>query len=380
MTPSTRYTTGVNATRKPPAVPTSDGLRIHPRPKTPEGTAAVDHMPAVLGLTHDDRSSRTNTLAGGERRLQGAQREKASRADAAPAPAVDILRSRIFAQADGLTHGFSTRGGGVSTVYRPWLPDGLGDLNLGFTVQDDAEHVRENRRRFFTALGVPAMERFALLRQEHTSLVHVLERDAALPTDFTAPGKLRGDAVMTDRPGTLLAIGTADCLPVLLFDPVRRVVAAFHAGWRGTLGRIVERGVGTMRRRYGSAPEDILAAIGPGIGPVSYAVSEELRQNFESQFRYAPRLFTEVYDSDPLREKSPPQFPTERAPGHSPTGPQLHLNLPQANRQQLLDAGVLAEHVAVLDEDTAAQTGRFFSHRAENGFTGRMLSVIGLTA
>ena len=145
------------------------------------------------------------------------------------------------------------------------------------------------------------------------------------------------------------------------------------------LARIVERGVGSMRLLYGSRPEDLLAAIGPGIGPQSYAVGEEVRHDFESQFAYAPELFTEVYESDPVREKYPLLFLTARAPGHSPIGPQLHLNLWEANRRQLLDAGLEAKHIHVVEEDTAADTGRFFSYRAEDGFTGRMMSVIGLT-
>lgn len=274
-----------------------------------------------------------------------------------------MLRSPVFHSAECLTHAFSTRTGGVSTVYRPSLSAGQGDLNLGFTPQDDAEAVRENRRRFLSALSANGIDRFALLRQQHSAIIHVLNDPSALADDFTAPGVLQGDGVMTNRPGTLLAIGTADCMPVLVFDPVRRVVAAFHAGWRGTVARIVELGVGTMRQQFGSNPEDLLAAIGPGIGPASYAVSEELRHVFQSQFAYAEKLFTAVPEQS------------------SPTaGSQLYLDLPRANRQQLLDAGLRVENIDVLGQDTAANTAQFFSHRAERGFTGRMLSVIGLTA
>jgi hypothetical protein len=194
---------------------------------------------------------------------------------------------------------------------------------------------------------------------------------------------LRGDALMTRQRGLLLGIQTADCVPVLIADTKTRAVAAFHAGWRGTLARIVERGVGTMRLEFGSQPKNLIAAIGPAVGACCYSVGEEVRHEFESQFVYAPELFSEVYDSDPVRDKYPMLFLTARAPGHSNIGPQIHLDLHEANRRQLLDAGVSAKAITVVGECTACarlRDGRrkYFSHRAEHGFTGRMLSAIGV--
>ena len=133
-----------------------------------------------------------------------------------------------------------------------------------------------------------------------------------------------------------------------------------------------------MRLLYGSDPATIGAAVGPSIGPASYSVGEEVRHEFVSQFSYADELFHEVYDSDPVREKYPLLFLTARAPGHSPIGPQIHLDLWEANRRQLLNAGVTDIHITVTGDDTAAHTGMFFSHRAEQGFTGRMMAAIGL--
>ncbi len=352
---------------------------IDPELETPKAIAAVDDILAGIGLIHGSRATRAQTWSGGERHLTGNRQRKAERAASALAGSLEVLRGSRLTTAAGLIHGFSTRNGGVTRVYRPGMPGGLGDLNLGYTTPDTAANVRENRSRFLHALRADAFHRFALLRQLHTPIVRILNNPAQADDDFTAPGTLRGDAVLTDLPGVLLVVGAADCLPVLLFDPVRRVIGAFHAGWRGTLARIVERGVGTMRLRYGSRPADIQALLGPGIGPESYAVSEDLRHDFESQFQYAPQLFHDVYDSDPVREKYPLLFLTARAPGHSPIGPQLHLDLWQANRLQLLDAGLSASNIEVLGLDTAADTGRFFSHRAEDGFTGRMLGVIGLS-
>lgn len=155
-------------------------------------------------------------------------------------------------------------------------------------------------------------------------------------------------------------------------------MGAFHAGWRGTVKRIVETGIGRMRLEYESRPEDMVAAIGPGIGPCCYAVGDEVLSEFESQFAYASELFREVYDTDPVRTKYPMLFLTQRAPGHSPIGPSLHVNLMEANRRQLIDAGLKAESIQIVGGCTNCQTDVFFSHRAQKGRTGRMLAVIGI--
>ena len=214
-------------------------------------------------------------------------------------------------------------------------------------------------------------------------MVRIVEKDHGPLAKPDGKAVLRGDALMTDVPGILLGVQTADCIPVLVADKRTHAVAAFHAGWRGTLARMVENGIGAMRLRYGSRPKDLIAAVGPGIGACCYAVGEEVRFEFESQFAYAPELFTEVYDSDPVREKYPLLFLTARAPGHSNIGPQIHIDLWEANRRQLLDAGIPAKNVSVVGECTGCareKSGdrRYFSHRCEHGFTGRMMSAIGI--
>jgi copper oxidase (laccase) domain-containing protein len=142
--------------------------------------------------------------------------------------------------------------------------------------------------------------------------------------------------------------------------------------------RIVETGVGRMRLEFGSRPEDLIAAIGPGIGPCCYAVGEEVLSGFESQFAYALELFRDVYDSDPVRTKYPMLFLTQRAPGHSTIGPSLHLDLVEANRRQLLAAGLKPRSINVVGGCTSCQPELFFSHRASKGRAGRMMSVIGI--
>jgi polyphenol oxidase len=272
-----------------------------------------------------------------------------------------------------LIHGFSTRLGGGTTVYR----QGKFDLNLGFTDSDDRETVAANRGLFVTAASEgKQILGLVTLRQIHSSLIRrVSAKDVR---ENGMPAVLKGDGLMTDEPGVLLGIQTADCIPVLVADRKQRAVAAFHAGWRGTLARIVENGVGRMRLEFGSRPEDLIASIGPGIGQCCYSIGEEVREQFESQFLYASDLFREVYDSDPVRQKYPMLFLTARAPGHSDIGPSMHLDLAEANRRQLLAAGLRKGAIFLTGQCTGCRTDRFFSHRTERGFTGRMMSVIGV--
>ena len=273
--------------------------------------------------------------------------------------------------------GFSTRKGGLSRAYcpdnAPGLPAVAGELNLGFTDADNRATVKRNRRLLAAAVTSDPKTPLISLRQFHSNrIVHAVRADA------TRPRPRKADGQITDQPGFLLAIQTADCIPVLVADRKRRVVAAFHAGWRGTVKRIVESGVGTMRLAFGSQPEDLIAAIGPGIGLCCYAVGEEVLSEFESQFSYARELFKEVFDSDPVRKKYPMLFLTQRAPGHSPIGPSLHVDLVEANRRQLLAAGLRSESIQVIGGCTQCHTDLFFSHRASHGHTGRMMAVIGI--
>jgi purine-nucleoside/S-methyl-5'-thioadenosine phosphorylase / adenosine deaminase len=259
-----------------------------------------------------------------------------------------------------LRHGFSTREGGVSAVY------GRDSLNLGWTKEDDPALVAENRRRFYAAsqgeAGENAGYRVVTLKQVHSAAIQPIREGSGVFEGRlqTADGKavLEGDGAVTDLPGVMLGVQTADCVPVLVADVNRRVVGAFHAGWRGTAARIVERGIEAMARGYGSRPEELIAAVGPSIGACCYAVGEEVRSGFEGQFGYAGELFKTVEDG------------------------QMHLDLWEANRRQLLDAGVPQEAITVIGECTACAVSagerKYFSHRAEHGSTGRMMSVIGL--
>lgn len=232
-----------------------------------------------------------------------------------------------------LPHAFTTRWGGVSTgAYA--APDG-GGLNLDDR-EDDSWAVAENRRRLAGALGFRA-EQVARLNQVHGT--EVLE---------ARPGVQEGDALVTAEAGLLLAIGTADCFPVLLADEEAGVIGAAHAGWRGTLGRIAARTVEAMAKR-GADVSRIRAAVGPGICGERYPVGEGVAQEF--------------------REAGLGEHVLERSG-------QPHLDLAGANRAVLLAAGLHPDHLWV--SGRCSTEPDFYSYRRDAGRTGRMWAVIGL--
>jgi len=261
--------------------------------------------------------------------------------------------------------------GGFSRVYAK------GDLNLGFTKDDSAGVVERNREAFLTQLGALLRSRkgrsvwpIVTMRQVHSDIIRHIES--------ISEESLAGDGMITTTPGLVLAIQTADCLPVIVVDTKRRAVGVFHAGWRGTVKRIVEKGVGEMMRCFGSCPRDLKAAIGPGIQACCYEVGDEVRTKFQSQFGYADHLFREVKESDPVREKYPLLFLTARAPGHGELPPKIFLDLVEANRQQLIAAGVPKKNIEASPLCTNCHPELLFSHRAEKGKTGRMMAVAGI--
>jgi YfiH family protein len=274
-----------------------------------------------------------------------------------PTHGLDIVRIPQWQKYEWLRHGFSTRAHGTSRVY------GGVSLNLGWTKEDDPTAVAENRNRFQQAIEGGSRS-FALvtLRQVHSRTVRsVKEEDQAAAGKLqTAEGKavLEGDGLVTSLPGVLLAVGTADCVPVLVVDLAKRVVAAFHAGWRGTKAQIVEHGIAAMQSEYGSRVEDLVAATGPSIGACCYAVGDEVKDEFGKAFDYAEDLF-------------------------SVRAGKTFLNLWQANRRQLRDAGVSDSQITIVGECTACTRDkegrpRYFSHRGEHGVAGRMLNVVGI--
>lgn len=273
---------------------------------------------------------------------------------------LQILQADALTKIPWLVHGFSTRPGGVSDLA------GEKVLNLGFAEWDTRENVLENRRRFQSALSANNFDLIAL-KQIHSDVVHLFEESPAEPC--------RGDASATNRPGLLLAIQTADCVPILLADLKKRAVAAVHAGWRGTLQRIVTKTIGKMQMQFGTKPADLLAAIGPSIGGCCYEVGTEVASEFRSQFTNASDWFDELRTGD---EPNPLQWLNMAPPGHQPPPKNVLLDLREANRAQLLDAGLLAQNIGVSGLCTACRRDLLFSYRKEAGTTGRLMSIVGI--
>lgn len=233
-------------------------------------------------------------------------------------------------------HGFTLRGGGVST-------GAYASLNLGLSSGDARQAVEANRDRLLTALGF-AREDVCAFEQVHGD--RVLEGDAGWFTQ-------RADAATTDVAGRLLVVSVADCYPLLFHDPTRGAVAAAHCGWRGTVAGLAGRVVESMTARYGSDPGDVRVAIGPGIGGACYQVGPEV----VDAYRHAG-------------------FPSGVA---TPDDEGRHrLDLVAANRWTLVRAGIRAEHIWGAGVCTHCEPTRYFSHRRDAGVTGRHWAFIGL--
>jgi len=281
-------------------------------------------------------------------------------------PKIEILKAAPLERIPWLVHGFSTRHGGSSRAY------GKATLNLGFTPNDQRAAVTKNRGAFVAAVTRGSKRAWELtnLRQVHSDLIHCVSQASEHP--------LTGDGLITNTPGLLLAVLTADCLPVIVVDPKHRAVGVFHAGWRGTVKRIVEKGVGEMRKHFGSDPAQLRAAIGPGIRNCCYQVGTDVKDTFQAQFAYGAELFRETKERHEIHERYPLLFLTARAPGHSELPKKIFLDLAEANRRQLLDAGVSARNISDLGMCTSCKPELFFSHRAEKGKTGRMMAAVGI--
>lgn len=256
-----------------------------------------------------------------------------------------LLRCDLLTEVDGLVHAFTTRRGGVSRAP-------FDTLNLGPHVGDEAAAVLNNRARLAAALAAPP-EAFVFAAQVHGAAcarVGAADRGRGAIDPATAiPGV---DAMACADADVLLAILSADCVPILLADPVRRVCAAVHAGWRGTVADAAGAAVRAMTE-LGARPGDMRAAIGPAIGVADYAVGAEVREAVAAARPAAAARWLRVY------------------------GETTTFDLALANRDQLVAAGVAPERIGVAAISTAGDGGTWFSHRAEGGRTGRQGGVIG---
>lgn len=254
---------------------------------------------------------------------------------AASTPLV-LFRFENLSRVPGIEHAVSTRSGGVSEGR-------CASLNTSFSVGDAEQNVEENLRRLAAALGTER-ERLYAPYQVHGNTAVVVDANSR-------PGP-RSDVLVTASPARTLMLRFADCTPILLVDPTRGVVAGIHAGWRGTAVRAAHAAVEAMVHGFGTNPRDVLAGIGPAIGPCCYTVGPEVVDAF------ADRPWAVVHGGDETR-----------------------LDLWEANRRGLVAAGVPPEQVEVAGICTRCQADRFFSHRANQGQpAGRFAALIRLTS
>ena len=289
---------------------------------------------------------------------------------------LQILEAPELSRLKWLVHGFSTRRGGSSRLERTerGVKSSEEVLNLGFNEWDRPERVSANRQKFFSAVGAGKM-RPVLLRQTHSDIVYLVGA-ANIPQGERAP---QGDALITRERGVLLAVQTADCIPILLADTKNHAVAAIHSGWRGTAQRIAEKTLGRMRMEFGTRPQDVIAAIGPGIGQCCYEVGHEVIKEFATIFPAAREWFDGPFDTLENGDADSNWLPwlTMRPPGHAPPAPTARLDLVAANRAILAGAGVPLKSIASSSLCTACRPDLFFSYRRER-ITGRMIAAIGI--
>lgn len=259
---------------------------------------------------------------------------------------VKVIECKALTEA-GFIAGFSTRLGGVSK-----LPEN--SLNLSTFRADSEENVQENRRRFLSTLKLdhPTDKdyEFVTAKQVHSADCHLIT--TTKPTELATC-----DALLTNKENILVGIQTADCLPVLVADPKRRAIVGIHAGWRGTLSRIVEKSVAQLVETFSSNPADCIAVTGPAIGQCCFEIGPEVKEAFELEFPYGSNLFS----------------------NHKENG-KSHMDLRLANHNQLINVGINQENIFHWTDCTRCQIDMYFSYRGEiaTGAVGRLLSVIGL--
>ncbi len=247
-----------------------------------------------------------------------------------------------------LVHAVSTRIGGIS-------PQPFASLNLGLHTGDSFANITKNHTALCKALNVNIRSLVSSSQVHGSKIVYVdrqLQSKAACALQHAFKGY---DAMVTDRPDVLLLIRVADCVPLILFDPAKKILALVHAGWKGTLAGIAAKTVDELANRFGSDPGDIRAGIGPSIGPCCYTVTEDIAQKFYRQTSYADNIVI------------------------NNTAGAIRLNLWEANMLQLLGRGCRKSHIEVAGLCTSCNSHLFFSYRREKGKTGRFGLLAGLS-
>jgi polyphenol oxidase len=278
-----------------------------------------------------------------------------------------------------LIHASFTRLGGYSKT-PSW------GLNVAYSSGDDFDNVIRNRMLALKALQIQtypcatvwmvhgaeiATLEVATWDDWHTDWFHRSYQVDQHELIWTIKPRRKADALITRQSGVVLAMSSADCVPLMFYDPVESVIGIAHAGWRGTARGIAAVTIDVMGERFGSQPNNIRAGIGPSIGPCCYEVTEELRGYFMGQQEFDP-IPTDVKYLKLIRESA--VFVVKRMPDRD----SLRLDLWETNRNQLLMAGVLPEHIELSEICTCCEKKRFFSHRGEHGNAGRFPSILAL--
>lgn len=257
-----------------------------------------------------------------------------------------IYHSAAALDVPGLRHGFSTRSGGVSRGI-------FASLNLGLNRGDDFENVYQNYQIFCRALDVdPAQCVFS--KQVHRDDVKIVTA-ADAGSGLLYPQRYEADALVTNVPGIVLTIFSADCIPTLYYDPVTRCIGAAHAGWRGTALGIAAKTIRTMERIYGAEAKNIRAAIGPGISKCCFETSDDVPCAMHSALGSA---------ADP--------YMVQEENG------KWHVDLKGINAHFMKQVGVLEEHISISQECTACHTDLYWSHRIVGDGRGSLAAMISL--
>ena len=259
----------------------------------------------------------------------------------------EMLRLPLLGECRGISHFFTTRQGGVSRGMA------FGSMNPGLYTEDDPEAVRRNLAILAERIGLP-VERIVMPHQTHEDRLLSLDADFLAKPEAERRQLLEGvDGLVTAEPRLCVAVSTADCVPLLLYAPDRGVVAAVHAGWRGTVRGIAQKAVHYLQTHYECDPAQLYAGIGPSISQAAFEVGEEVVEAFAAA-----------------------GMPLYRLLRRDPSTAKAHLDLWGANRWQLMEAGVEAHHIEIAGICTYSQWERFFSARRLGVRSGRMVSGI----
>ncbi len=259
---------------------------------------------------------------------------------------VPIIKYRAFDIFKDIVHGFSTRLGGVSNEH-------LSSMNLSFSRGDERDNVLENHRRFAKALGY-SYERLVFSDQVHDVKIHVVREEDAGKGIIKESDIKNIDGLVTNIKNIPLITFYADCVPLFFYDKVNKVVGLAHSGWKGTVGNIANQMIITMSNEYGSAPENIIVAIGPSICMDCYEISEDVAIQFKDNY-------TDNELKNMLVNKGNGKY---------------QLDLHQACKYNFLRAGIKEDNISMPDVCTCCNPNELFSHRASKGLRGNLAAVI----